>query len=441
MKTTWNHRFALLAATMAMAIVLAVTGRPARADETCQSPYMPKITGEEEFVYVWTLGVEGLGDGSDKLVTVDSRRGSPTFGQVINSVSVGGRYEAHHADFTDDRRFLWASGIDTSQIFVFDVHTDPAKPRLVKTIDNFVQASGGVVGPHGFYALPGRMLIGGLSNAKDQTGRTALVEYTNEGQYITTHWMPTDAAPHGAVIEKVADGYGYDARVLPRKNVMFTTSFTGRGNYMRSLGEVIQDPEAMKRFGQTAAVWNFHTRQPKKVFQMPGAPLEVRIAWGPTHNYAFTTTALASQIWLIYEDEQGEWQAKAVADIADPKKIPLPVDISLSVDDRILWVDSFMDGTTRAFDVSDPFHPKVIYEKQIGRQLNMVSQSWDGKRLYFTSSLLANWDKQGADNEQFLKAFTWDGQELRERFALDFTALKLGRPHVMRFGSRELYRN
>jgi hypothetical protein len=23
----------------------------------------------------------------------------------------------------------------------------------------------------------------------------------------------------------------------------------------------------------------------------------------------------------------------------------------------------------------------------------MVSESWDGKRVYFTSSLLANWDK------------------------------------------------
>jgi selenium-binding protein 1 len=42
---------------------------------------------------------------------------------------------------------------------------------------------------------------------------------------------------------------------------------------------------------------------------------------------------------------------------------------------------------------------------------------------------------------RFLKAYTWDGTELRDRFALDFTALKLGRPHVMRFGSRDLYRN
>ena len=40
------------------------------ADETCMSPYMAKIVGQEDFVYVWTLGVEGLGDEQDKLVTI-----------------------------------------------------------------------------------------------------------------------------------------------------------------------------------------------------------------------------------------------------------------------------------------------------------------------------------------------------------------------------------
>jgi methanethiol oxidase len=61
----------------------------------------------------------------------------------------------------------------------------------------------------------------------------------------------------------------------------------------------------------------------------------------------------------------------------------------------------------RVYDVTDPHAPEQIYERVIGRQLNMVSQSWDGRRLYFTSSVLANWDKTGEDNEQFLKAFTW----------------------------------
>src|SRR4026207_403427 len=83
-----------------------------RADETCSSPYMARIEGQEEFVYVWTLGVEGLGDGSDKLVVVDCKPGSANYGKVIHTHSVGGRHEAHHGGFTDDRRKLWLAGMD-----------------------------------------------------------------------------------------------------------------------------------------------------------------------------------------------------------------------------------------------------------------------------------------------------------------------------------------
>jgi methanethiol oxidase len=421
-----------------LGLALAAAAGPAAADETCQSPYMAKITGHEEFVYVWTLGVDGLGDGSDKVVTVDVRPDSPTFGQVVDVDSVGGRHEAHHGDFTDDRRFFWVSGLDTSKIFIFDVHSNPADPKPVKTIDDFVEKTG-VIGPHGAYALPGRMMISGLSNSEDHGGRTGLVEYTNDGEYITTHWMPVGGDGYEIPGIEHADGYGYDARVLPRKNVMLTSSFTGSDNYMRPLGEVIQDAEAMKRFGQSMVLWDFHARAPKKVFQVPGAPLEIRWAWGENHDYAFTSAALTSKLWLVYEDDQGDWQAEAVADIGDPSQVPLPVDISLSADDSTLFIDTFMDGKVRVFDVRDPHHPVQVYEKVIGKQLNMVSQSWDGDRLYFTSSLLANWDKTGQDNEQFLKAYDWDGEQLTERFAIDFIKEELGRPHIMRFGAKSLY--
>ncbi len=121
-----------------LTVILSTLCQPAWADETCSSPYLARIEGQEEFVYVWTLGVEGLGDGSDKLVTVDVKPGSPTYGKVINSSSVGGRHEAHHGGFTDDRRQLWLAGLESSQIFVYDVYTDPAKPRLVKTIDGLL---------------------------------------------------------------------------------------------------------------------------------------------------------------------------------------------------------------------------------------------------------------------------------------------------------------
>ena len=83
------------------------------------------IKGQEDFVHVWTLGVPGLGDGSDKLVTIDANPASKTYGKVIHKISVGGRGEAHHMGFTDDRKYLWAGGLDDSKIYVFDVGTDP----------------------------------------------------------------------------------------------------------------------------------------------------------------------------------------------------------------------------------------------------------------------------------------------------------------------------
>lgn len=426
-------------ALVAIALALGLSAT-AGADETCLSPYMAKITGQEDFVYVWTLGVEGIGDGQDKLVTVDVNPSSKQYGKVVASLSVGGRNEAHHSGLTDDRRFLWAGGLDTSKIFIFDIHSNPAKPTLHKTIDDFVKNSGGVVGPHTHYALPGRMLMTGLSNNKDHGGRTALVEYTNDGQYIATHWMPTDDNLKGAVkAGKIADGYGYDVRALPNRNVMVTSSFAGWNNYMMDFGKMLNDPEAMKHFGSTLVIWDLHERKPKKIFDVPGAPLEIRCAWGAGHNYCFTSTALTSKIWLIYEDAAGEWQAKEVADIGDPSKVPLPVDISISADDNLLWVNTFMDGTTRLFDISDPHKPVQRFEEVIGQQVNMVSQSWDGKRVYFTSSLLANWDKKGDANDQYLKLYDWDGKKLSPLFGIDFTKEKLGRPHQMRFGARALY--
>ncbi|MCW8944227.1 MAG: selenium-binding family protein, partial [Sedimenticola sp.] len=341
---------------------------------------------------------------------------------------------------SDDRRYLWAGGLDTNKLFIFDVHTDPAKPTLHKVVTDFVAKSGGVVGPHTTYALPGRMMITGLSNNKDHGGRTALVEYTNEGEYVTTHWMPTDENLQGAKKGgQYADGYGYDIRALPRRNVMITSSFTGWSNYMMDFGKMLQDKEAMKRFGNTVVVWDLHTRKPKKVLDVPGAPLEVRCAWRSENNWCLTTTALTSKIWMIYEDDGGEWQAKAIADVGDASKVPLPVDISLLADDSGLWVNTFMDGTSRFFDLSDPHNPKQTYEKKIEAQVNMVSQSWDGKRAYYTSSLLANWDKKGEDNQQYFKAYHWDGKELAEQFSIDFVKEKLGRAHQMRFGAYSLY--
>ena len=69
----------------------------------------------------------------------------------------------------------------------------------------------------------------------------------------------------------------------------------------------------------------------------------------------------------------------------------------------------------------------------------MVSQSWDGDRVYFSSSLLNNWDKTGDADEQYVKLYHWDGEKLAHQWTVDFYAEQLGRSHQMRFGAYALY--
>lgn len=397
-----------------LAVVLITVGL-AGADETCQSPFLPKVTGQEDYIYVWTLGIKGVADGNDSLVTVDANPGSSSYGKIIHRAPVSGQHEAHHAGFTDDRRFLWAGGLDSSLIFVFDVASDPSKPKLVKTITTFVKDTGGLVGPHTFYPLPGRMLISALSNSKDSGGRTGLAEYTNEGKFIRTIWMPAEAP------------YGYDVRVNINLNRMLTSSFAGKKNYMRPVGELLKDAEAMKQFGDSVVVWDFHARKPLQVLRVPGAPLELRWALLPNHHYAFTSTALTGQLVLIYRQDDGTWATKNIAEIGNT----IPVDISIAPDDSKIYVNSYGDGMLRVYDVSNPFEGKLIHQVKLGEQANMVSTSWDGKRVYSTSSLLSRWDKPG---DHWLKGFAWEGDQLVPKFTTDFSGV--GRAHIMNFGAK-----
>ncbi len=416
-----------VAAVAALVGGLALHVAPAVADETCNSPYVTNlIKGQEDYVHAWTLGVKGMGDESDKLVTVDVNPKSKSYGKVVHSLSVGGRGEAHHLGFSDDRRHVWAGRLDDNKIFVFDVGTNPAKPKLVKTIADLAKKTG-YVGPHTFYALPGRMLIQALSNTKDHGGVTGIAVYNNKGDFVAKYDMPTSGG---------GDGYGYDLAINPGKNVLLSSSFTGWNNYMMDMGKLIKDAEAMKKFGNTMAVWDLKSMKPTKVLNVPGAPLEIRWSLKDGDNWAITASALTSKLTLVKQDDKGEWQAKEVATIGDPAKIPLPVDISITADGKGLWVNTFMDGMTRYFDLSNPQAPKQTYEKHTGSQVNMVSQSWDGKRVYITTSLLANWDKKGADDQQFLKLFHWDGKELKEQWAIDFYEAKLGRAHHMKFTAK-----
>src|SRR5258708_19876265 len=94
-------------------LIAVLFSAAAAADETCNSPYMAGlIKGQEEYVHVWTLGVQGWGDGSDKLVTIDVNPRSNKYGRGVHAAPVGGRGDAHHIGFTHPLPFPWAPLLD-----------------------------------------------------------------------------------------------------------------------------------------------------------------------------------------------------------------------------------------------------------------------------------------------------------------------------------------
>jgi selenium-binding protein 1 len=386
---------------------------------------VPKVVGQEDYVYVWTGGIADVGDGSDKLVTVDANPDRASFAKVLSSVSVGGRHEVGGAEFTDDRRTLWAAGLADGKIFVFDVVSDPARPRLVKTIDSLLADAAGPGGAQSLQALPGRMLVTGAAGGGARGA--PLVEYRNDGHHVATMRLPNVAR------------YGYDSRVQPRLNRMLTTSFAGPELYSREPARALADPAARAAFGNVITVSDFHARTPLQVLEVPGGPLDVRWALQPVHDYAFALTAFGSELWLVARQRDGTFSAESVARIGDATENSLPVAMSLSLDDRLLFVNTLRDGTCHIYDVSDPRRPHELGRETIGSQVGMVAQTWYGRHLYFASSFLSHWDRKGAG--QFLKSYAWDGKRLAALFAIDFLKEGLGRPRAIAFGQDQFSRN
>ncbi len=152
---------AALAAGLLAAAALA-PGYQAWADETCNSPFSAVSSKARRTTSTsgpWAC--QGLGDGSDKLVTIDVNPGSPKLRQGPSQrCPSAGRGEAHHMGFSDDRRFLWAGGLDDSKIYRLRRRHRPGQAQAGQDASRTCPSKTGCVGPHTFYALPGRVLVG-----------------------------------------------------------------------------------------------------------------------------------------------------------------------------------------------------------------------------------------------------------------------------------------
>ncbi len=381
---------------------LLVVSAGAASAETCLSPFVKRLERQEKFLYVFCVDADAR--ENDFVAVIDVDPDSSRYGTIRTTVDLGSKgNETHHWGYTDDRTRIWAGGLFSSRIWILDVATDPAKPRI-ETVLEKVPSETGLSGPHTYYALPGRMLVNFLG-AADGGLPAGMAEFTNDGRFIRR--IDNDASAP----------YGYDVAIKPGMNRMVSSSFTPLRNYRKPLAQM-----DMKDFGSEMVVWDFKARKPLQVGKAGLAPLEVRWSLKPENNYGFTNCALDNSIWMFRGPSEGPgpYAFKKVATTG-----ALPADLRQSPDDRYLFVSCFGDNLIQQWDVSDPDAPKLFSTASPGVQPNMMHTSSDGKRMYVTNSLLSTLDHAGRFWVRLIHVGP-DGMKVDPFFNIDLNNLPTG---------------
>jgi hypothetical protein len=137
---------------------------------------------QQQYLYVWTAGVDGQGDGSDKLVTVDATQKSDRYGKIVHTLSVGGRGELGSFRLSDDGRSLRAVRASDGRLFEFDVGSDPARPRLRRaTADTAATAGDAPREVRG----DARVFVAGVQLRNDPDPAHFVRAYWREGDELT----------------------------------------------------------------------------------------------------------------------------------------------------------------------------------------------------------------------------------------------------------------
>jgi len=406
-----------------------------KADPTFYpSPKLAARGPRETLAYVAALNANGSNQ-PDALVVVDVDPQSTSFGQIVSRLDMpNAGDELHHFGWNAcssalcphsahphvERRYLVVPGLRSSRIHIVDTKPDPRQPKIVKVIEPHELAERtGYSRPHTVHCGPDGIYISALGSPSGEGpgGIFALDHYTFEplGRW-EVHRGPQQFA------YDFAWHLGHD------------TAITSEWGTPRMVEDgVVPETLLQGKYGHSIHVWDRPKRRHSQVLDLGAEQqmvLELRPAHDPTKAYGFVGVVislkdLSSSIWLWHKSN-GAWAIQKVIEIpaepADPAQLPeilkgfkavaaLLTDNNLSVDDRYLYASCWGTGEFIQYDVSDPFHPKLVgsvhtggivrraaHPSQPKKPLNggpqMVELSRDGRRIYFTNSLYASWDRQ-----------------------------------------------
>jgi methanethiol oxidase len=410
-----------------------------KADPTFYpSPKLAAQAPAEKLAYVAALSANG-GAKPDALAVVNVDAQSRAYGSIVGQVdmpNVGD--ELHHFGWNAcssalcpyaphphvERRYLIVPGLRSSRIHVLDTKPDPEKPKIVKVIEpKDVHERTGYSRPHTVHCGPDGIYLSALGSPSGD-GPGGIFSLDHDSFEPLGRWE----------VERGPQHFGYDFAWHLGYDIAVTSEW-GTPNMV----ENGVNPELLLggKYGHNLHIWDLRKRRHLQSLDLGPEQqmvLELRPAHDPTKAYGFVGVVtslkdLSSSIWLWHRTSgasNGHFEIKKVIEIpAEPAEAsqlppllqgfkavpPLLTDINLSVDDRFLYASCWGTGEMRQYDVSDPFHPKLVGSVHIGGivrrashpanpelPLNggpqMVELSRDGRRVFFTNSLYAAWDKQ-----------------------------------------------
>lgn len=376
---------------------------------TDESPFVKGLDpGQREtLLYVWTRDADHK--QSDFLAVVDVDPASESYGKVIATAPTNSAAnEAHHFGYTVDADRIFAGGMLSNKIFIYDVETDPRNPKLIKTVD---LDPSGYSGPHTLHAVPGGMLVAMLG-AVGGGGPGAVILLDEEGNF-KEGWpvVHPDAGP----------GYMYDIGVKPEMNRMITSSWSHPGH--------VKEGTHLEHSGKEIIIWDYEKKEILQVEEVGVAPFAVRWMHGPNALGGFTCAALSSVV-SYWEDADADGRLEVHRVIELPEN-SVPADMRVSYDNRFLYVSLWGGGKVQQYDIADPKNPKLMNEVTLP-QPNMMKLSPDSRRLYVTNSILSSLDGE-VEFGAWLINVGPDGMQIDDGFKPDFKSFDGGPagPHDM----------
>jgi len=424
------------------------------------SPQAAMQTPPEEVIYVACL-YEGTGiHEPDFIATVDTSRGSDTYGEIVHRLpmpNVGD--ELHHFGFNAcssachsslSRDTLVVPGIKSSRIHVVDI-SDPRAPAITKVIEpEEIKAKTGYSGPHTVHCMPGDIVT--VSMLGDENGDAG------------GGFMVLDAHDF-SVLGRWENDKGdvelmYDFWYQPRQNTLISSEWAAPNTFGPGF-----DPAdvAAGKYGRRLHFWDLEAKTKTQTVDLGDdglIPLEIRWLHDPDARQGFVGATLSSNI-VRFHSENGAWAAEKVIDVENreldgwplPGGVPgLITDIVLGMNDRDLFFSNWLHGDLRHYDVSDPTKPELKSQVWLGGLLGedaghpkaegplnggpqMLQVSLDGERVYVSNSLYSTWDNQFyPDLRGWLTKLDRQGDgsfAVDPDFFVDFTKLDTGaaRPH------------